>query len=167
MASILQTNIEVYHHIPSQPPLHITFKPYPIQHSLRITTTHLPYVQIWNENSHFQLLTPTNHPRHIQLPLLRPPPSNLPVLNKTPKGRLSTIPAPRKHKSINHCYYSPMPSDALHPTSFCTQLCHKHCPNHYSAYRSVPIKIGHFHQFSAAVNSFHQPKLHSPPSYDT
>ena len=52
MASILQTNIEVYQHIPSQPPLHITFKPYQIQHSLRITTTKLPYVHIWNENTH-------------------------------------------------------------------------------------------------------------------
>ena len=46
-----------------------------------------------------------------------------------------------------------MPTDVLHPTSFCTQLCHKHCPNHYSAYRPVPIKIAHFPHFSAAVNA--------------
>ena len=51
-----------------------------------------------------------------------------------------------------------MPSDALHPTSFCSQLCHKHCPNHFSAYRPVPIKIAHFHQFSAAFNAVEVPK---------
>ena len=80
MASILQTTIQVYQYIPSQPPLHITFKPYSTHHSLRITTTHLPHVHIWNENSHFQLMTPTSYPRHIQLPLLSPPPPSLPVL---------------------------------------------------------------------------------------
>ena len=161
MASILQTTINVYQNIPSQPPLHITFKPYPTHHSLHITTTHLPYIHIWNENSHFQLMTPKNYQSQIHLPLLSPPPPNLPVLNKTPKGRLSTIPAPRQFHTISQCIYHPLPSDALHPTSFCTQLCHQHCPNHYSAYRPVPIKIAHFHQFSAAVNAVGVPK-HTP-----
>ena len=106
-------------------------------------------------------MTPNNYHQQILLPLLSPPPHNLPVLNKTPKGHLSTIPAPRKLQSISQCTYSPMPSDALHPTSFCTQLCHQHCPNHFSAYRPAPIKIAHFHQFSAAVNAVGVPK-HTP-----
>ena len=106
-------------------------------------------------------MTPTSYPRQIQLPLLSPPPPNLPVQNKTPKGRPSTVTAPRKLQSINHCSYSPMPSDALHPNSFCTQLCHKHCPNHYSAYRPVPIKIAHFPHLSAAVTAVGVPK-HTP-----
>ena len=72
MASILQTNIHVYRHIPGQPPLHITFQPYTTQQSLRITTTPLPHVHIWNENTHFQLMTPNNHPRQLHLPLLSP-----------------------------------------------------------------------------------------------
>ena len=87
--------------------------------------------------------------------------SSLPVLNKTPTGRPSTITAPRKLQSIIHCSYSPMPSDALHPNSFCTQLCHKHCPNHYSAYRPVPIKIAYFPHLSTAVNAIGVPK-HTP-----
>ena len=34
-------------------------------------------------------------------------------------------------------------------------------PNHYSAYRPIPIKIAHYHQFSAAVNAVGVPK-HTP-----
>ena len=120
-----------------------------------------PHIHIWNENSHFQLMTPNNYQPQILLPLLSPPPPNLPVLNKPPKGRLSTIPAPRALQPISQCIYSPIPPAALHPTFFCTQLCHQHCPNHYSAYRAVPITIAHFHNFSAAVNAVGVPK-HTP-----
>ena len=106
-------------------------------------------------------MTPNSHPQQIQLPLLSPPPSNLPVINKTPKGRPLTIPAPKNLQPITQCYYSPLPSNTLHPTSFCTHLCHNHCPNHYSAYRPIPLKIAHFEQFSAAVNAVGVPK-HTP-----
>ena len=68
MASILQTNKHVYQYKPSQPPLQLTFKPYSTRQSLRITTTHLPHVHIWNENSHFKLMTPNSHPPKSNYP---------------------------------------------------------------------------------------------------
>ena len=162
MASILQTTIHVYHqHAHNQPPLHTTFKPYPTPHSLLITTTHLTPIHIWHENSHFQLLTSKDYSHPILTTILSPPPSNLPVLNKTPKGHISTIPAPPTLKAISHCIYSPLTSETQHPTSFCTKLCHQYCPNHYTAYRPVPIKIAQFQHISAAVNAVGVPK-HTP-----
>ena len=53
--------------------------------------------------------------------------------------------APRTLHAVSQCIYSP---ETQHPTSFCTQHCHP-----YTAYRPVPIKIAHFHHFSAAVNA--------------
>ena len=43
MASILQTPIQVYQHILGQPPLHITFKPYPTSTSLQHTSQTYTY----------------------------------------------------------------------------------------------------------------------------
>ena len=42
-----------------------------------------------------------------------------------------------------------------------TKLCHQYCPNHYTAYRPVPIKIAQFQHLSAAVNAVGVPK-HTP-----
>ena len=75
MASILQTTINVYHHVHNQPPLHIKFKPFPTHHSLLITTTHLPHLHIWNENSHFQLLTPKDYQHPTIMTLISLPPT--------------------------------------------------------------------------------------------
>ena len=54
--------------------------------------------------------------------------------------------------------YTPLPRDTPYPTSFCTNHCHLHCPNHYTAYRPVPIKIAYSQTLTTIVNAVGVPK---------
>ena len=161
MASMLQTTIHIYHYHPDNLPQHITFKPLTTPLQNLITTSHVPHIHIWNEASHFQLLT--NSPiSHTLLPSsLHPSPSNLPIHNKTPKGRITTIPAPKSLRAMPQCPYTPLPYNTQFPTSFCTTHCHPYCPNHYTAYRPVPIKIAYSQALPTLVNAVGVPK-HTP-----
>ena len=102
--------------------------------SMLQTTIHnpLPYIHIWSENSYFQLLT-SKHQQHQIMPLfLNPPPSNLPILNETPKGRIITIPALRTLHAVSQLADASILSSAIRrtPSSFplYTAFCHPYCP---------------------------------------
>ena len=49
MASLLNTDIHVYLYKEGQPSQKVTFQPHPLPRSLRITTTPIPDIHIWNE----------------------------------------------------------------------------------------------------------------------
>ena len=59
------------------------------------------------------------------------------------------------------CPYTPLPHNTHFPTSFCTTNCHPYCPNHYTAYRPVPIKIAYSQTLPSLVNAVGVPK-HTP-----
>ena len=161
IASILNTNIHVYLYQENQPLQKVTFQPHPIPPSLKLTTTSIPDIHIWHEKSHFQLLTPNGHHRPTIPPLLFPLPSNLPVLNKTPSGRTKLIKALQQYTVNTNCPYAPLPSPTHIPTAFCKDTCHKYCPNHYTAFRPVPLKITRDRDSQRIVNAVGVPK-HTP-----
>ena len=88
-------------------------------------------------------------------------PSNLPVLNKTPSGRTKLIKALEQYTVNTNCPYAPLPSPTHIPTAFCKDTCLKYCPNHYTAFRPIPLKITRDSDSQRIVNAIGVPK-HTP-----
>ena len=136
-ATLLNSSITIYHYCPNTPFTSTTFQPYPLKRSNLITTTTIPPISLWCQNSLFLLLTK----QHIPLPhpLTALPP--LPISNHTNTGELTHIPVPPTYISLPNCpYQDPIPPSTL-PSSFCPTHCHSHCPNHFNAFRPIPLKI--------------------------
>ena len=136
-ATLLNSSITIYHYCPNTPFTSTTFQPYPLNKSYLLTTTTIPPISLWCQNSHFLLLTKQHIP--IPHPLTALPP--LPISNHTNTSELTHIQVPPTYISLPNCpYKDPLPPSTL-PSSFCPTHCHTLCPNHFNAFRPTPLKI--------------------------
>ena len=136
MATLLKTTIKVFTTLPDSTPILYTFYPYPTHLAEPLLPHTPPSISLWATQAHFQLLLNDS----LSLPSLTsnllPLPST-PLRNTNSAGRHITIKAPPKHNYLPQCPYQTSSPNPI-SKAFCKKTCHPHCPNHYSAFKTIP-----------------------------
>ena len=136
MATLLDTNIEIFTCYDSHTPIKHTFTPYPNHIPPPFLPFPLPSISIWATGNHYQLLL--NH--SLSLPSLTQhllPLPTIPLHNTNIHNDPITIETPPRSKYHPWCTYSTPPSPSA-PKAFCISTCHPYCDNHYSAFQTIP-----------------------------
>ena len=136
MATFLNTQIEIYTSLPDSTPILHTFSPYPSYDPTFILPHSPPPISLWLNQTHFQLLLRDN----LSLPSLTSnliPLPSIPLRDINSNSQHILIKAPTTTTYYPLCPYQQAPPTML-PKAFCSTTCHPYCPNHYTAFKTIP-----------------------------